>query len=424
MQSDTSTSAPPTSGGRIRHRKRSSEVIPEDSKANGTRLLVNDKSKYKSMIIRAYSSIWMIGGFVLIIYMGHLYITAMVVVIQIFMAKELFNLLRRAHEDRQLPGFRLLNWHFFFTAMLFVYGRTLSPRLVNTVTSDMVLYRLVSSLIKYHMVICYSLYISGFMWFILTLKKKMYKYQFGQYAWTHMILIVVFGQSSFAVASIFEGIFWFLLPASLIVINDIAAYFFGFFFGRTPLIKLSPKKTWEGFIGASVTTIISAFLLASIMGRSQWLTCPRKDLSSGWLDCDPGPLFKPDSYSLSGQVPQWFPWKEISILPVQWHVLCLGLFASVIAPFGGFFASGFKRAFKIKDFGDSIPGHGGITDRMDCQMVMAVFAYIYHQSFIVPQSFSIEMILDQILMNLSFDEQQALYRRLGEMLQQGVQGQS
>jgi phosphatidate cytidylyltransferase len=44
------------------------------------------------------------------------------------------------------------------------------------------------------------------------------------------------------------------------------------------------------------------------------------------------------------------------------------LFASIIAPFGGFFASGFKRAFKIKDFGDSIPGHGGITDRMDCQV--------------------------------------------------------
>lgn len=49
---------------------------------------------------------------------------------------------------------------------------------------------------------------SGFMWFILTLKKKMYKYQFGQYAWTHMILIIVFTQSSFTVANIFEGIFW------------------------------------------------------------------------------------------------------------------------------------------------------------------------------------------------------------------------
>ena len=36
------------------------------------------------------------------------------------------------------------------------------------------------------------------------------------------------------------------------------------------------------------------------------------------------------------------------LLPVQWHALALGLFASIIAPFGGFFASGFKRAFKIK----------------------------------------------------------------------------
>jgi len=43
--------------------------------------------------------------------------------------------------------------------------------------------------------------------------------------------------------------------------NDVAAYFFGFYFGKTPLIKLSPKKTWEGFIGASVATIISAFIV-------------------------------------------------------------------------------------------------------------------------------------------------------------------
>ncbi|XP_052487349.1 phosphatidate cytidylyltransferase 2 isoform X2 [Gossypium raimondii] len=345
----------------------------------------------------------------------------MVVVIQIFMAKELFNLLRKAHEDRHLPGFRLLNWHFFFTAMFFVYGRLLSQPLVNTVTSDKFLYQFVSSLIKYHMAICYFLYIAGFMWFILTLKKKMYKYQFGQYAWTHMILIVVFTQSSFTVANIFEGIFWFLLPASLIVINDIFAYIFGFFFGKTPLIKLSPKKTWEGFIGASVTTIISAFVLANILGRFRWLTCPRKDLSTGWLECDPGLLFKPENYILPGWISQWFPWKEISVLPVQWHALCFGLFASIIAPFGGFFASGFKRAFKIKDFGDSIPGHGGITDRMDCQMVMAVFAYIYHQSFVMRQGISVEMILDQILTNLTFEEQQSLLMKLGQILQERLE---
>jgi len=34
------------------------------------------------------------------------------------------------------------------------------------------------------------------------------------------------------------------------------AYMFGFFFGRTPLIKLSPKKTWEGFIGGGFATVV------------------------------------------------------------------------------------------------------------------------------------------------------------------------
>jgi len=58
------------------------------------------------------------------------------------------------------------------------------------------------------------------------------------------------------------------------------------------------------------------------------------------------------------------------------------LFAAIIAPFGGFFASGFKRALRVKDFGDSIPGHGGLTDRMDCQVVMAVFSYIYIDSIV------------------------------------------
>ncbi|CAN7120593.1 unnamed protein product [Brassica rapa subsp. narinosa] len=229
MEEESNVSSSPST--RLRHRKQqrssSAEAVVDDG--NPSPLLVNDQNKYKSFMVRTYSTIWMIGGFVMVVYMGHLYITAMVLVIQIFMAKELFNLLRKAPEEKCLPGIKHLNWrcimflnssscwHFFFTAMLFVYGRILSQRLANTVTADQFLYRLVSGLIKYHMAICYLLYIIGFMWFILTLKKKMYKYQFGQYAWTHMILIVVFTQSSFTVANIFEGIFWFLLPASLII---------------------------------------------------------------------------------------------------------------------------------------------------------------------------------------------------------------
>jgi phosphatidate cytidylyltransferase len=64
------------------------------------------------------------------------------------------------------------------------------------------------------------------------------------------------------------------------------------------------------------------------------------------------------------------------------HALAMSLFASIIAPFGGFFASGFKRTFKIKDFSDSIPGHGGIADRMDCQFLMALFVFVYVNNFV------------------------------------------
>ncbi|XP_015166269.1 phosphatidate cytidylyltransferase 1-like [Solanum tuberosum] len=110
MQKDTNSGAPGTPSPRLRRRRGSNEVPGEVVKANGAHMLVDDRNKYKSMLIRLYSTLWMIGGFAFIIYMGHLYIWAMVVVIQIFMAKELFNLLRKAHEDKQLPGFRLLNW--------------------------------------------------------------------------------------------------------------------------------------------------------------------------------------------------------------------------------------------------------------------------------------------------------------------------
>ena len=41
-------------------------------------------------------------------------------------------------------------------------------------------------------------------------------------------------------------------------------------------------------------------------------------------------------------------WQTTEVMPMQLHALAFGLFASSIAPFGGFFASGFKRAFKIK----------------------------------------------------------------------------
>lgn len=66
----------------------------------------------------------------------------------------------------------------------------------------------------------------------------------------------------------------------------------------------------------------------------------------------------------------------INMTGFQAHSIFIGMFASIIAPFGGFMASGMKRAFKIKDFGTDIPGHGGFTDRFDCHLVMLSFMYI------------------------------------------------
>ena len=58
----------------------------------------------------------------------------------------------------------------------------------------------------------------------------------------------------------------FIVPVSMIIINDVMAYMFGFFFGRTPLIKLSPKKTWEGYLGGGVATVMMGLLVRIRVG--------------------------------------------------------------------------------------------------------------------------------------------------------------
>jgi len=60
-----------------------------------------------------------------------------------------------------------------------------------------------------------------------------------------------------------------VLPTFCVIANDIAAYLFGFFLGKTPLIKLSPKKTWEGFIGGVIGTYILAYLVTLHISHSK-----------------------------------------------------------------------------------------------------------------------------------------------------------
>lgn len=76
------------------------------------------------------------------------------------------------------------------------------------------------------------------------------------------------------------------------------------------------------------------------------------------------------------------PAASVTLAPIQLHALFMACFISVIAPFGGFWASAIKRAYGIKDFDSIIPGHGGVTDRMDCQFLTALFVSVHYNTFI------------------------------------------
>jgi phosphatidate cytidylyltransferase len=80
------------------------------------------------------------------------------------------------------------------------------------------------------------------------------------------------------------------------------------------------------------------------------------------LECKPNPVFLKHEYDLPFFLQPVLS-KTLWVQPMQFHILAMATFASLIAPFGGFFASGLKRTFKIKDFGDLVPGHGGITGK-------------------------------------------------------------
>lgn len=105
--------------------------------------------------------------------------------------------------------------------------------------------------------------------------------------------------------------------------------------------------------------------------------------------------------------------QTVDLYPFVLHSLALSVFSSVIGPFGGFFASGFKRAFKIKDFGDIIPGHGGIMDRFDCQYLMATFVNVYISSFIRTPS---PQKLYQHLLTLNTEDLRKIYASISEHL--------
>eukprot|EP00357_Protocruzia_adherens_P017521 CAMPEP_0114997188 /NCGR_PEP_ID=MMETSP0216-20121206/14757_1 /TAXON_ID=223996 /ORGANISM="Protocruzia adherens, Strain Boccale" /LENGTH=431 /DNA_ID=CAMNT_0002361535 /DNA_START=114 /DNA_END=1409 /DNA_ORIENTATION=- len=319
----------------------------------------------------------MLFGFFTIIRAGHFYAACLVIFLNTMMFKEVLSIKRHMEKDRQLPFFYLINWHFFTLALFALYGKGLAERCTHYFPKA----QFFEFIYRYHYVIAFLGYVLGVVVFVMSLRKRQYRYQFRQFGWTHLALFLIVLPSSAEVAIIYQGIMWFLYICFLIITNDSWAYFFGILFGRTPLISLSPKKTWEGFIGGMICTYILAFVLIDRLAQFDYLFCPQPSLGIELfadLTCErPAYLFAMHEFA----TPQFLVSLGLSatftMSTLQMHSFVLATFASIIAPFGGFFASGLKRAFKVKDFGDIIPGHGGVTDRMDCQMLMGMFCYVW-----------------------------------------------
>ena len=115
--------------------------------------------------------------------------------------------------------------------------------------------------------------------------------------------------------------------------TDTCAYFVGSKFGRNKLSKISPKKSIEGAIGGIVGAIIISFIYTICINN--------------------------------------FAGLNISYL----YIIPISTLLSVLSQLGDVSASAIKRTVEIKDFGNLIPGHGGILDRIDSIIFIAPFAY-------------------------------------------------
>lgn len=114
---------------------------------------------------------------------------------------------------------------------------------------------------------------------------------------------------------------------------DTLAYVFGVSFGKHRLFeRISPKKSWEGFIGGLISNIGMAYVLSLLF----------KDLT-------------------------FFQWGALSIL------------VSVFGTYGDLVESSFKRNIDEKDSGSLLPGHGGVLDRFDAVIFTLPLFYVYLQ---------------------------------------------
>jgi phosphatidate cytidylyltransferase len=133
-----------------------------------------------------------------------------------------------------------------------------------------------------------------------------------------------------------DGLWWVLLALPAVWLADSGAYFIGKSMGRRKFSpRLSPKKTWEGYVGGVLFGTLGGALLAFL-----------------WA--------------------QFFE-TGAGITPLNGAIL--GLVLSVLTPLGDLGESMIKRQVGVKDSSNLLPGHGGAFDRIDSWLWAGVLAY-------------------------------------------------
>lgn len=337
------------------------------------------KPFWVSFRVRARAAVLMMGAFSLIVWAGHMYVWMLVMALQALAFREVVNVRYREYKslmDVQMPLFRTLQWLWYGLANFFVYGDFVKVfSQMHSSAAWLVPYT------RHHSIVTFGLYCVVFMLSVGTLRKDSVKYQVGQLSWTIVTLCIVVGQMKFVANNIFDGLYWFVFPVWLVINNDCWAYFWGAAFGRKLIRRtfftLSPKKTWEGYIGAALSTIVVGYVTAPLFVCDLFV-CPATKLTfvpHPRLRCDRKHVFQVQDVNVAGYV-------FTNVVPAQLHAVIFALFASLVAPYGGFLASAIKRAYHVKDFDSLIPGHGGVTDRVDCEFIVSLFVYVYHKTFI------------------------------------------
>ena len=135
-----------------------------------------------------------------------------------------------------------------------------------------------------------------------------------------------------------HGMFYVLIAVLSAWVADAGAFFAGTFFGKHKLCpEISPKKTVEGAVGGLVVNV-AVIMLCGLL------------LSQGFY---------------GGEV-------QVNYLAL----FLIGFFGTFISILGDLSFSLIKRSCHIKDFGQVIPGHGGILDRFDSVIFTAPFVYL------------------------------------------------